>query len=196
MKKKISILCIILARGGSKGIPGKNIYPINNHPLISYTIAAAFGSKYINEVIVSTDDNKISKEAKDYGAKVPFLRPKKLSGDLITTEATLKYSLLKYEEIKKKKFDICVFLTATDIFRKVSWITKSVKILKSNKKLESVFSGYKTHKNFWELKNNKWIRLRSWMRNYSSRQIRRYIVREDTGIACASRAYLWRNGKL
>ena len=47
-----------------KGIPGKNIYPINNHPLISYTLAAAFGSKYINEVIVSTDDIKISGSSK------------------------------------------------------------------------------------------------------------------------------------
>ena len=191
----MKFLAVIPARSGSKSIKDKNIILYKKKPLICHSIQTAIKSKIINRVIVSTDSEKYKKIAVKCGAEVPFLRPKKLSGDLITTEATLKYSLLKYEEIKKKKFDICVFLTATDIFRKVSWITKSVKILKSNKKLESVFSGYKTHKNFWELKNNKWIRLRSWMRNYSSRQIRRYIVREDTGIACASRAYLWRNGK-
>ena len=68
-------------------------------------------------------------------------------------------------------------------------------MLKLNQELESVFSGHKTHKNFWELKNSKWVRLKSWMRNYSSRQVRKHIVREDTGVACASRAYLWRNGR-
>ena len=85
-------------------------------------------------------------------------------------------------------------MTATDIFRKVSWIKKAVNTLKSDKNLESVFCGHKTHKNFWELKNKKWSRIRPWMKNYSSRQVRRYIVREDTGIACASRAKLWRKG--
>ena len=72
----------------------------------------------------------------------------------------------------------------------------AVKKLKSSRYLESVFSGYKTHKNFWE-KNSKgnWVRLRGWMKNYSSRQIRRYIIREDTGLACASRTKLWRQGK-
>ena len=52
------------------------------------------------------------------------MRPKKYSGDLTTTEDTLKFSINKYEKITNQKFDICVFLTATDIFRKVSWIKK------------------------------------------------------------------------
>ena len=190
---KLKTVCIICARSGSKGIKNKNLKLVDGKPLIFYPIKAAQMSGIIDNIIVSTDSKKISSYAKKIGAEVPFLRPKKLSGDLTTTEATLKYSLLKYEEIKNQKFDICVFLTAPDIFRKVSWITKSVKMLKLNKELESVFSGHKTHKNFWELKNNKWVRLKSWMRNYSSRQVRKHIVREDTGIACASRAYLWRN---
>ena len=129
------------------------------------------------------------------GAEVPFLRPKNISEDLTTTEETLKYSLLKYEKIMKSKFDICIFLTPTDIFRKVSWIYTAIKVLIKNKKIESVFCGYKTHKNFWEFKDKKWIRIKKWMKKYSSRQIRRYIVREDTGLACASRAHLWRKGK-
>tara|TARA_B110000259_G_C13965209_1_gene382360 strand:- start:111 stop:818 length:708 start_codon:yes stop_codon:yes gene_type:complete len=192
---KLKTVCIICARSGSKGIKNKNLKFVDGKPLIFYPIKAAQMSGVIDNIIVSTDSKKIASYAKKIGAEVPFLRPKKLSGDLTTTEATLKYSLLRYEEIKNQKFDICVFLTATDIFRKVSWITKSVKMLKLNKELESVFSGHKTHKNFWELKNNKWVRLKSWMRNYSSRQVRKHIVREDTGLACASRAYLWRNGR-
>ena len=116
MKKKVSILCIILARGGSKGIPGKNIYPINNHPLISYTLAG-FGSKYINEVIVSTDDNKISKEAKNYGAKVPFLRPKKLARDKTLSVDALRFTVLEYEKFKGKKFDYVIELPCVSPFR-------------------------------------------------------------------------------
>ena len=63
--------------------------------------------------------------------------------------------------------------------------------------LESVFIGMKTHKNFWEKQNDgSWSRVRDWMANYSSRQIRRSIVREDTGLCCASRAWLWRRKRI
>ena len=82
------------------------------------------------------------------------------------------------------------------IFRKNTWITEAVKILKKKPDVESVFVGYKTHKNYWEKdKNGKWVRLREWMSIYESRQIRKFIVREDTGLSCASRAYLWRKGR-
>ena len=108
MKKNISILCFILARGGSKVIPGKNIFPINNHPLISYTITAGLGSKYIKDVIVSTDDKKISKEAKSYGAKVPFLRPKKLAKDKTLSVDALRFTVLEYEKFTRKKFDYVI----------------------------------------------------------------------------------------
>ena len=61
---------------------------------------------------------------------------------------------------------------------------------------EVVFSGHKTHKNFWEQESDgSWVRLRQWMASYSSRQVRRAIIREDTGLACASRTSLWRIGK-
>ena len=191
----LKTICILCARGGSKGIKNKNLQLVDGKPLIYYPIKAAQKSGVIDKIIISTDSKKIASVAKKFGADVPFIRPKKFSGDLTTTEATLKYSINKYEKIINQKFDICVFLTATDIFRKISWIKNAVNALKSDDKLDSVFCGHKTHKNFWELKNNKWIRIRPWMKNYSSRQIRRYIVREDTGIACASRAKLWRKGK-
>ncbi len=190
------VICIILARGGSKGLKKKNLRKLRGYPLISYPIMHAKKSGVIGTILVSTDDKDIAKIAKKYGAEVPFLRPKKLAKDLSTTEEGLKHALISYEKIKKKKFSIGVFITATDIFRKVNWITFAVKKLKSNQNLESVFSGYKTHKNFWEKNlDGNWQRLRGWMKNYSSRQIRRYIVREDTGLACASRAKLWRKGR-
>ena len=68
--------------------------------------------------------------------------------------------------------------------------------MQDNPDLESVFVGYKTHKNYWERQEDgTWKRLREWMSIYSSRQVRRSIVREDTGLACASRAELWRQGR-
>ena len=98
------------------------------------------------------------------------------------------------EKLTGQKFEFCVFLGATDIFRNINWIKKGLDILKREKKVESVFSGHVTHKNFWEKKKNKWIRLKPWMKKYSSRQVRQKIIREDTALTCVSRSYLWRKG--
>lgn len=192
-KKKV--ICIICARGGSKGLKNKNIQKINNLPLLAYPILQAKASKYIGTVLVTTDSKKIASIAKKYGAVVPFLRPKHLAKDLSTTEDTLKHALLTYEKITKKKFEVCVFLTTTDIFRSIGLIKKCINTLIKNPNLESVFAGSKTHKNYWEIKGNKFQRLKKWMKYYKSRQIKKNIFREDTGIICASRASLWRKGK-
>lgn len=73
------MIAIIPARGGSKGLPGKNIKPLLNKPLIAYTIEAAKNSKYISRIIVSTDCEEISKTAIKYGAECPYLRPQRFS---------------------------------------------------------------------------------------------------------------------
>lgn len=75
------MIAIIPARGGSKGLPRKNIKTLCGKPLISYTIRAALESKYIEDVYVSTDDLEIAKISKSYGAKVPFMRPQELAND-------------------------------------------------------------------------------------------------------------------
>jgi CMP-N-acetylneuraminic acid synthetase len=162
---KDDVICIICARGGSKGLPRKNVKLLDGLPLVARPILQAIESGVIGTVLVSTDDIEIAEIAKKYGASVPFLRPSELAQDITTTEDTLKQALIAYEELVNKKF-------------------------------ESVFSGHATHKNFWEKDNDgKWVRLRPWMSNYSSRQVRQTVVREDTGIACASRAWLWREGR-
>lgn len=193
--KKMKVICIVCARGGSKGLKNKNLKKINGKSLIYYPINDAIESGVVDTVIMSTDSRAIANEAIKHGAEVPFMRPKNLSTDLATTEAALQHALITYEKIKKTKYDICLFLTANDLFRKKEWIIKAVNLLKKKKNLESVFSGHITHKNFWEKKGNNWVRLRPWMKKYSSRQVRRFIVREDTGVCCASRAELYRNGK-
>ena len=81
LSKGIESLAIIPARGGSKGIPGKNTRPLNGKPLIAWTIDAAHSSKRVNRVIVSTDSPEIMKIAMDFGADVPFQRPMELAKD-------------------------------------------------------------------------------------------------------------------
>lgn len=194
--QELRVICIICARGGSKGLPRKNLQLLDGLPLIARPIIHARESGAVDTVIVSTDDPEIEEVARRYGAEVPFLRPSELAGDFTTTEETIRHTLLEYELLTSTQFDIGVHITATDIFRKPIWIRQAVEVLRERPEIESVFSGHSTHKNFWEQKpNGTWERLRPWMATYSSRQIRTPIVREDTGLACASRAWLWREGR-
>lgn len=194
---KPSVIAIICARGGSKGLPGKNLKRLNNQTLIGRAVSHAKQSCIVDHIFVSTDAEDIASSARESGADVPFLRPKSLAGDLSTTEDTLQHALTAYENHVSLKFDIAVFITPTDIFRDPAWIDQAIMRLIKNPELESVFVGHKTHKNFWEQnpKDGSWERVRDWMSIYSSRQVRRFIVREDTGLACASRAWLWREGR-
>lgn len=193
MKKKV--IRIIPARGGSKGIKLKNLQKVNNKPLIYYPIQAAIKSNVCDKIIVSTDSVKIQNIAQKLGAEVPFLRKKKFSEDFTTTEETLKNALSECEKFYKVKFDICVFLSSTNLFRKVSWIKDAVNILKKDDNLESVFSVHRIYKHFWHIQNNKLSKVSKWMNSYTSRQIAPKLFREDTGLASASRATLWRKGK-
>ena len=196
MNTKLKTICIIPARGGSKGLPGKNLRLFNGKPLIAWPIIAATSCKNIDTVIVTTDSEEIATQAKLFGASVPFLRPSHLAQDNSTTEKTLKDALDRFEKHTKRYFDICVFLTCTDIFRDTDWITNAVEKLEDNKELESVFAAHPTHKNFWQKdKAGKLKRVTRKMEVYSSRQEKEPIYREDTGLACASRSYLWRSGK-
>ncbi|UCE60442.1 MAG: acylneuraminate cytidylyltransferase family protein [Phycisphaerales bacterium] len=77
----IEVVGLVTARGGSKGIPRKNIKPLAGKPLIAWTIEAALASRFLSRVIVSTDDDEIMETARDFGAEVPFKRPAELAGD-------------------------------------------------------------------------------------------------------------------
>jgi len=193
MKEKV--ICIIPARGGSKGIKKKNLQKVGGKPLIYYPIRAAILSKVCDTVFVSTDCPMIAKQAIKFGAEVPFLRKKYFAKDYTTTEQTLKNALEEIEKFKKTKYDICVFLSCTNIFRKISWVKDSVNILKKNKLIDSAFSVHKIYKHFWTINNKKLTKVCKWMNSYTSRQIAPKLYREDTGLASATRAKFWRKGK-
>lgn len=196
-KERLETIVIIPARGGSKGLPNKNIALFQGHPLIAWPIQYAKNSSLVSEIIVSTDSEQIASEAIAYGAQVPFMRTEEVSSDLATTEATLKFSLEMAERELNKNFDLCCFLTCTDLFRVSNWIDQGIEYLSNNPDYESFFVANKTHKNYWEYDDEKgrFSRLADWMSTYSSRQIRKPIYREDTGLTCISRSELWREQK-
>ena len=130
MKK--NILGITLARGGSKGIKGKNLALINGKPLIYYTIKEALKCSKLSNYIVSTDSHEIKKIAKKYKASVPFTRPKKFSKDRSSSASAIKHALLECEKIYKKKFDYVVELMATNPLKTVIDINNVIKILLKN----------------------------------------------------------------
>ncbi len=124
-----SFLAVIPARGGSKGLPGKNIKKINGKPLIAWSIGAAFRSKYLDEIMVSTDSDDISRIASEYGASVPFLRPKYLSGDKVATFDTIRHTINFYKNKLKKTVDYIVLLEPTSPLRTFNDIDRAIEQL-------------------------------------------------------------------
>ena len=138
-------ICIIAARGGSKGVPNKNIRLLGKKPLIAHTIESAIKSKLFSSVIVSTENKKITNIAKKYGATIPFYRPKKLATDNASMDDVLldvikKLKLLEYE------FEVVVNRDCTAPFIQNSDIKESINLL-DRKKCDAVVAGYNTHLN-------------------------------------------------
>jgi CMP-N-acetylneuraminic acid synthetase len=113
MLNEKKILAIIPARGGSKRLPGKNIKPLQGKPLIAWTIEAALKSSYIDEIIVSTDDQEIAEVSQLFGANVPFLRPEALSNDMASSNDVVLHAINTLEQ----KFDYVVLLQPTSPLR-------------------------------------------------------------------------------
>jgi CMP-N,N'-diacetyllegionaminic acid synthase len=152
----MKILTIIPARGGSKGIPMKNIYKIVGKPLIQYTIEQALNSKLISRTIVSTDDLQIKKIAEKLGAEVPFLRPKKFSKDNSSAYDVVKHTINFLENENEVIPEIIIFLQPTNPLRTSQMIDKSIKLLQKSKgsSVLSVFTRRQHPSRAFEIKNN------------------------------------------
>jgi CMP-N,N'-diacetyllegionaminic acid synthase len=111
------VIAIIPARGGSKGLPGKNIKAMCGKPLISWTIRAALKSKFIDELVVSTDSQEIADIAKAAGASVPFLRPAALATDKTPTIEVVEHVLAYFHAAAAPSFDYLVLLEPTSPLR-------------------------------------------------------------------------------
>jgi CMP-N,N'-diacetyllegionaminic acid synthase len=136
------ILAIIPARGGSKRLPRKNILDLAGKPLIAWSIEAALGSKYIDRVIVSTDDDEIAEISRKYGADVPFIRPKELASDTASTIDVVRHALNFLKE-NGDNFKYVLLLQPTSPLRTVEHINRAVQLL-IGKKADGIVSLVKT----------------------------------------------------
>ena len=123
------ILGVITARGGSKGIPGKNIKDLGGKPLIAYTIEVAKESKLITDLILSTDNEEIIKVAKEYGCEVPFVRPKKLAEDKTPHLPVMQHAVEFMENEKGCTYDAVLILQPTSPLRTSKDIDGTIKTL-------------------------------------------------------------------
>lgn len=118
-----TVFAIIPARGGSKGLVGKNIEMVGGKPMLAWSIEAAKGSKYIDRTIISSDDNNIITVGEDFGGEVPFVRPEKLATDTSLTEDVLIHALDQMTEI----YDYIVLLQPTSPLRVTKDIDSAIK---------------------------------------------------------------------
>lgn len=132
------ILAVIPARGGSKGIPRKNIKELNGKPLIGYAIEEASKSKYIDKLIVSTEDKEIAQVSKQLGAEIPFLRPMELAADDTPGIKPILHAVNWFNE-KGCTFDYIICLQCTSPFRKVEQIDEAIEKL-VNEDVDSIVS--------------------------------------------------------
>ena len=131
------MLGVITARGGSKGLPGKNIRPLLGKPLIAWSIEHGKESHYIDAVVVSTDDEAIARIARASGAEVPFMRPAELASDTATTVDTLVHAL-DFLDARGRHYDILVLLEPTSPLREATDIDRALEALLANPKAESI----------------------------------------------------------
>ena len=126
------ILALIPARGGSKGIPRKNIRNFSGYPLVAWSIAASLDSELVTRVIVSTDDEEIANVARDFGAETPFLRPAELAQDDTTDLPVFKQALHWLEQNEGYHPDVLVQLRPTSPIRPRGMVDEVVRILLSH----------------------------------------------------------------
>lgn len=149
----MKVLGLVTARGGSKGIPGKNIRPLCGKPLLAYTAETALQAETLSRVILSTDDEKIAQIGQDYGLEVPFLRPPELAEDVTPTLPVISHALSSLQKTGEYYDAVCL-LQPTNPLRRAEDIDACVNLLiESN--ADSVISvlpvpfEYNPHWVFW-----------------------------------------------
>lgn len=141
------ILGTICCRGGSKGVPQKNIKLLKGKPLIAYTIETALACKQISDLIISTDDVSISATAKQYGAKVPFMRPVELSTDTASKWPVFIHALETYEQQTGQQVDYLVDMDVTVPLKNTDDINGAIAMALSDSNTDVVITGYEPERN-------------------------------------------------
>lgn len=138
-------ICTILGRGGSKGVPNKNIRDLKGRPLIAYSIQQAKDSKLFDVIAVSSDSDKILQTAKVWGVEILIKRPENLASDTAPKIPAIRHCVLEAEKLSGKTFDTVCDLDPTSPFRAVEDITRCVQLLES-KRVANVITGAQARK--------------------------------------------------
>lgn len=143
----MSVLCTICARGGSRGVPNKNIRELLGKPLIAYTIEQALDSNLINRTVVSTDSEQIAALARKYGAELPFKRPSSLAEDNSPKLPVIKHAVNYYIKELNYKPDYVIDLDPTSPLRVNEDIEKCLNLIMNDPDCDSLITGYRSNKN-------------------------------------------------
>ncbi len=149
-----SVLALVPARGGSKGLPRKNLQPQGGQPLIAWTIAAALEAKAVDAVVVSTDDEEIAAVAEGLGAEVPFLRPPELARDDTPDWPVFEHALRRLEHDRGWSPDLVVQLRPTSPLRPAGMVDQAVALMRADRlahSLRTVTSAVQTPYKMWRL---------------------------------------------
>mgnify|MGYP001052722588 FL=1 len=139
MYKGNKVLAVITARGGSKGLPGKNIKELNGKPLIAWTIEQVKDSRLIDRLVISTDSQEIANVSESYGADVPELRPDALATDAASSMDVLEYTI-KREEEQGRIYEYVMLLEPTSPLRKKEDLDNIIKLAGDNPERDGVIS--------------------------------------------------------
>jgi len=126
-EKKINCVAFIFARGGSKGVPRKNIRKLGGLPLIAHSIRIAQQCPSIGRIVVSTDNDEIACVAREYGTEVPFIRPAELAGDRSSEFDAWKHAIQMFQRVAQEKIDIFVSLPPTSPLRSVADVENCIR---------------------------------------------------------------------
>ncbi|WP_323114827.1 acylneuraminate cytidylyltransferase family protein [Pseudomonas guariconensis] len=143
----MSTVAFIPVRGGSKGIPKKNIKPIAGKPLLAWSIEQARSSELVDRIIVSTDDAEIAKCAIEYGAEVPFIRPADISGDSASTESAMLHCC-DWLVQQGAKFDNFLLIQATSPVRAAGRFDEAIRFFEAGS-FDSLVAVTSSHRFFW-----------------------------------------------
>jgi CMP-N,N'-diacetyllegionaminic acid synthase len=184
------VLAVIPARGGSKGLPGKNIRSFAGLPLIAHSIRLARLCHEIDRCIVSTDSEQIAAVAREHGAEVPFLRPNELAEDTTPTWPVLQHALREVEAREDRRFETLLLLDPTSPGRIPEDITRALEMLKTVPRAVGVVAVSEPHF------NPRWtcVEERGGLMVQSFPDVKSYIRRQDAPPTYRINAvlYLWR----
>jgi len=138
----MSVIAIVPARGGSKGVPGKNLKPLGGFPLLAYSIAAARITRSIHRVIVSTDSPEIAEAARRFGAEVPFLRPARLAADAAPDIGFMSHAFAWLQIHENALPELAVHLRPTTPLRDPVVLERAFRVMARYRKATSLRSAH------------------------------------------------------